>query len=303
MKRLIAAFFLALATPVAAEPIELPVNLADGATWTIETKRTRTAQRDGKPQEVVTTARYRAEYGVDKSGGVITLEETDSTGGGDLPANVDLSALDEPLVIEVDESLAPERLRNWPKLRSAFDNMIDQMALDPKARGAMKSLFASFSAEDAPGLLVRYMAYLGLGQGRAFELGEPLAYDTRIPFPLGGPPVAGRAQFLLESYDEASGRAVIVWTQAMDAESLRAATAHLVRTMMEKAGQPVDGAAFEAEFAKLAIKAEDRCRFDIDRLTGLALRTECGRSMVAMATGEVMRNDAWIITQTLPEKR
>lgn len=293
MKRLIAAsFFLALATPALAEPVALPVNLRDGATWIIEATRTETTRYDsGPPREQVRRYRHQARYTADTSGRSIRLNELTDSGALAAPG------VGNPLVIEVDESLLPLRMRDWPKLRDAMSRVIDAETGDDRdAREAVKAIFVNISAEVAPQTYAMQMAYSALGQGTAMELGKPIAYDSQIPSALGGPPISAKDQFVLESLDPATQRAVIIWTQSMDPEAVKSSAVASLRAM----GRAVDSPEL---LARLAIKIDKRCRFEIDRSTGLAVRTECARVNTTLATGEVRSRDAWIITQTLPEYR
>jgi hypothetical protein len=285
MRGLIVAAALAFATPALAASYEFPVDVPDGATWTVETVRVRTGERDGKPIRSETRSRYGVRYRSLKGGGGLLTLRLDKGSLPDPLKGVSLAAFERPLELEVDETLTPLRARNWPEYRQALFALLDT---DDQAHSIMAPAFN----------------YIGLGQGLALDRGRPLAYEGEQPNPVGGAPIRTRASYVLESVDRKGGRAVIAWKQTLDPESMRAAVLEIARPLLEKAAKPDEKAEVEKLMATLVIGRDDRCRFEIDVPTGLAAKVECSSETRVTVPGQGALNttDSWTITQTVPER-
>lgn len=304
MKRALALLALAIAPPAFGAPVELPVDLVDGATWTITTERIREDVRGGAPRRVESHARYKATYRAADEGQSLVLELLDGSVGGDAPGNLPLDQLKAPIEVEVDEALAPVRLADWPKLRTAVYAAIDGATPDPKAREVARTVFEPLSAEQAANIMLPHMAYLGLGQGLALDPATPHRYQSELPNPLGGPAVAADAVLAIDPASVGGDRPVITWTQAMNPESLAATMRSGVDALLAKAGTPEQLAQVQSAVKDMSMTRQDRCRFEIDAETGLAARTECSTEIKARAGGQdISRTDRWTIIQSLPEKR
>jgi len=302
MKRALAALALAFAPPAFAAPVELPVNVVDGATWIITTHRIREDVRGGTPRRVESHARYRATYRTAGEDHNLVLELLDGSIGGDAPGNLPLDQLKAPIEVEVDETLAPVRLADWPKLRTAVYAAIDGATPEPKAREVARTVFEPLSAEQAANVMLPHMAYLGLGQGLALDPAAPHRYQSELPNPLGGPAVAADAVLAIDAASAGGERPVITWTQAMSPDSLAATMRASMDALLARAGTPEQLAQVQAAVKDMSMSRQDRCRFEIDAKTGLAAKTECSTEIKARAGGQdITRTDRWTITQTLPE--
>jgi hypothetical protein len=151
----------------------------------------------------------------------------------------------------------------------------------------------------APGL-----AMSGLGQGLSIEPGAPTTYEDALPNPLGGPPIASDAQFVIERRDAKARQTVVAWKQTLNPQSLAASMRESAKALVARLGGPADEAKLDEVMRALSVGREDRCRFTIDERTGLAVRTECAVVIDINAQGEKgRRTDTWTITQTLPASR
>lgn len=302
MKALLVAALLAIAAPVAAEPISLPVRVMDGSTWTIESRRVREDQRKDGSRTVQSTSRYRVDFRETAEGGRLTLTPLGGSIFGDLPAGVDLDGFNFPLELEVDESLTPVRLGNWPEVRAAVYKMIS--GLEPKVVEGMRSLFDRIGDEQAASMFFPQVAFLGLGQGLSLEPGEPLTYDDNLANPLGGPPIKAVGAFTLDDRDDAQKQTTVVWTQTLDRDSMLASMKVTMQVLMERLASSGDAAKMEAQMKDMSIARDSRCRFIIDDASGVARQADCSATIDVKGPGEAARRtDAWTITQTLPEKR
>lgn len=304
MRIFLAAAAVALATPALAAPVALPVDVADGATWMITTHRIREDGGDRAPRKVESRARYKATYRASGETDRLVLQLLEGSLGGDATANLPLNELKEPVELEVDEAMTPLRLADWPAVRAAMYRVVDSMAPEPQARQIARSIFDPMNGETAVAVIYPHMTYLGLAQGLALDPASPHRYEAELPNPLGGPSITADAVLALDPAAAASERPVVTWTQTMNPESLAASLKGAMRAMLANATTPEQLAKAEAAAKDLAMSREDRCRFEIDRPSGLAVNTVCSTVVkLSLAGQRVERTDRWTITQTLPEPR
>jgi len=302
VRSLLIAAFLAAAAPCLAAPVELPVDLPDGATWSIESKRVRLDERKDGPRRTETVSRYKATYHEAAEGGRLTLNSTGGFFLGELPGGLKPEGFELPLELEVDEAMTPTRLVNWPEVRALVYKMLEGQ--EPRVVEGMKSLFDRMSDADAAPMFFPYMSYLGLGQGLALEVGKPLTYEDALPNPLGGPTIKANSVMTLESHDPKARLATVVWTQALDRDSMAQSMRVSVKVLFERMQVPNDPAKLEAAMKDMAMSRNSRCSFVIDEDSGLARTAECSQELRISGQGQdVRRTDTWTITQTLPEKR
>lgn len=299
MRKLIATLAAAFwASAAMAAPVELPVNLKEGATWEIQTIRVRTRDEDGKVTETRMESRSQASLGLDGEMLVLSLAPLPGYASADLPPEMTNFGLDFPLEFEVDEALTPSRLRNWPKLRDAVLKFFaSQPGGDPAFVKTVLATYDRLSDETAAALFAPHLAYLGTGQGLALEVGKSVDYEDEIGNPIGGPPIATHGSFVLETHDRRAKRAVVLWSQAMDPKSMEANIREASKAITgPRPNAPDDG--------QMKIDRKERCRFDIHTPTGLATSSECSMSTTVSAPGRRLnQTDAWTIVQTLPKSR
>lgn len=299
--RLVSALLLAAAAAPAAAH-DLPIAVPDRATWTMTVERTRERTREGStPQVLRSTSTTDVDWAaLGGDGGVVTLRLRSAQLNGAASAEA-AGLLNQPVELEVDASLSPTRVRNWPQVRTLLEQTIDKTVPDAAAAATAKRIFASLSPEQATQIVAREWSLATLGQGTSLNLGKPVSYQDKLPNPLGGPPIKADGTFELQSYDKAGGGAVITWAQAFDpksaaasmGEALSAMTARLAPDRAKEAG---------AAFASMSISREDACRHEIDIPTGLALKVVCTSAITSGAKGETATNlDRWTITQTRPQ--
>lgn len=304
MKRALALFALTLAPPAFAAPVDLPVNVADGATWTITTERIREDVRGGAPRRVESHARYKATYRAAGEEQILVLELLDGSMGGDAPGNLPMDQLKAPIELEVDEALAPVRLADWPKLRAAVYAAIDGATPDPKARELARTVFEPLGAEQAANIMLPHMSLLGLGQGLALDPKAPHRYQSELPNPLGGPAVAADAILAIDPASAKGARPIVTWTQTLNPQALAATMRASLDALLAKAATPEQLAEVQSAAKDLSVTRQDRCRFEIDEPSGLAVKTECSTELKMRAGGQdISRTDRWTIIQSLPEKR
>ena len=290
----------ALATPAAAQ--ELPVTLPGHATWTMTVERTRERTRqDVAPQIARSVSTTDVDWTAGDDGGVITLRirsaPLDGPGASGFAAS---SLLDQPIVLEVDSSLAPTSIRNWSQVLARLEQNIDRTVTEPAAAAA-KKIYSDMSPELAAQVVSRELSLVARSQGTALTLGEPVSYEDALPNPLGGPAIKAVGSYELQAYDAVAGRAVIAWRQAMDPESARKSLTQALTAMTARLA-PDKLKEAEAAFTGMQIGREDVCRHEIDIPTGLALKVVCTSAISNSAKGETATNlDRWTITQTRPQ--
>lgn len=291
----------ALATSAAAQ--ELPVTLPGHATWTMTVERTRERTRqDAAPQIARSVSTTDVDWAADGDGGVITLRVRSAQLDGPGASGFDASSLlGQPIVLEVDSSLAPTSVRNWSQVLAWLEQNIDRTVTEPAAAAAAKKIYSDMSPELAAQVVSRELSLVALSQGTALTLGEPVSYEDALPNPLGGPAIKAVGSYELQAYDAVAGRAVIAWRQAMDPESARKSLTQALTAMTARLA-PDKLKEAEAAFAGMQIGREDVCRHEIDIPTGLALKVVCTSAISNSAKGETATNlDRWTITQTRPQ--
>ena len=311
MRALAITALLSIATPCVAAPVNLPINVADGASWTIESARVRVDEVGAATRRMESGARYQASYRDGADGAVLTLKPLGGSLYGLTVGAAALSRSDLPLEVDVDERLIPIRARNWPALREALLALLDAPTadgppVDPMVGETARAVFRSLHDEQAPEIMFPPFHYLGFGQGRALDPDQPQAYEDQVSNLLGGPPIKTRGSFVLESHDRQAGRAVVVWSQAPDPESLAASVRDANNALIAKTGPAGRDEVAEKAIGRMnAMTRDDRCRFEIDVPTGLAVKTECASTIGLSIPGEppARSTTTWTITQTLPEKR
>lgn len=293
MRFLVGLFALA-ATPVAAH--DLPVRLADGATWEMTVVRERRTDRDGAARSTSTETATQLVWRKDE----LTVKPVSSFAVVD-GKRLSLPTLGVPVVLAVDDALTPESIRNEAEVRKAFEALIDRVAPDSKAPGGFREAIPGLMDTSMTAMATTDLTWTSIGQGVSLELGKPVAYEDALPNPLGGSPITSKASFTLESYDEAGGRAVVSWRQTLDPQSAQASMAAALTALTAKlAPDKVEDA--RTAYAKMKMERLDTCRHEVDLATGLAVKAVCTSETLIGADGKAARNsDRWTITQTLPK--
>jgi hypothetical protein len=290
-----------LAAPATAQ--DLPVTLPDQATWTMTVERTRERTRqNAAPQAARSVSTTDVDWTAGADGGVVTLRVRSAQLDGPDAAGVDTSSLlDQPVVLEVDPSLAPTRIRNWSQVRTLLEQSIDKAVAEPAAASAAKKIFGDLSPELAAQVVSREWSLATLSQGTALTLGEAVTYEDALPNPLGGPAIKALGSYELQAYDAAAGVAVVAWKQAFDPKSASDSLGQALSAMTARLA-PDKAKEAQAAFAGMRISREDVCRHEIDIPTGLALKVICTSAISTSARGETATNlDRWTITQTRPQ--
>lgn len=300
------AFAAVALAPAAAHAVDLPVRLHDGATWTQTSVHSRTDVRNGATRASKTTGVTKATYRKEGGAGSLRLDFVSfDVEGADAATREGLAAkarLVYPAVLEVDETLVPTRVHDWPRMRETIFEALAGTLPEPRALEAAKASFASMDDAQAA-TLFKEQGLVALGQGTGLEPGEARAYDSEVPNILGGPPILASGSFRLESVDKAKGRAVVTWSQTPDPASMTASLKVSLDAMIARVA-PEKQAEAKAQFADLILERQESCRYEIDIPTGLATTTDCTVEIRSgLKTQAAQRTERWVITQSLPEAR
>lgn len=297
------AAIVALSTAAPAVAAELPVTLKDGATWTMTVSRERERQRGtAAPQVARFITSNQIVWRTHKDGDRLTTRMTEAKVDG-AGSEALLAALgqEKPVELDVDESLTPERIRNWDEVRGGLEAFVAKSVNEPKAVDGVKALLGGMSPELAASVVMRELALVALGQGTALEVGQPLPYEDALPNPLGGPPIQSQGAYELVSLDPAQGRAVVSWRSALDPASMAESMTQGMEILLQRAA-PDQADKVRAAFTGAKVQRDDACRHEIDITTGLAIKVECASTIEIVVQGETGRNvDRWTITQSLPK--
>jgi hypothetical protein len=292
MKHAIAILLACCATPAMAE--DLPVTLANGATWTLTAEHTRSTEGGNKPQNwsLTTVKRLTWHAGDKRKPDTLTVTPISAVAGAGSPPEVATArSLAIPATLVVDESLVPGEVVNKAEVRAEFARLI------PSAATASPELVDASSRA----MIASELGTVSRAQGLALKLGELVSVEVEMPNPLGGPPLRGVESALLESFDKPTGRAVVQWRQALDPASVKESTAGMLLSMAKGKVDPAKIEEARAVFATAAIQNETACRHEIDIPSGLTLKAECDTTNTVTLQGKTQRvADRWIISQTLP---
>lgn len=305
MRPAILALILAATAP-AANALELPVTLRDGAVWTQTSVHTRTDVRAGETRSMTATSVVRSTFRKEKDVGALQLDfvsfDVEGVGGEQLKALAEQAKMIYPAVLEVDAALQPTRLRDWDRVRALMFEAMGASAPDPRALAAVRASYDKMSDAQAA-TLFREQGLVALGQGTDLEPGEARSYDSEVSNTLGGPPIKASGVFRLVSVDKTKGVAVITWSQTPNPASLAASLKVSMDKMLERMG-PEKQADAKAQLSGLTLERRESCRYEVALANGLATTTDCTVEIKSGAQGQVaQRSDRWVITQSLPEPR
>lgn len=284
-----------------AEP--LPVRLKDGANWTLTVVHERETERGGARQTASLTSTSRLVW-KDGKGGPDTLTITPvsvSPGQGVAAGAESLARFQIPLVLEVDADLSPIRVVNMTELRASLDKMMQQV--NPEAAAGMSGLLKSLSDDSLMAMATQDLGRLALVQNSDMPLGDEQVYDDELPNPLGGSPIAAKGAVRLESFEPTSRRAVVTWRQAFDPTSAARSVAEAA-PKLAAALSPERKTDLQTFMNGVSLERDDRCRYEIDTVSGLVARAECSSVIVAGVPGDAARRtDRWTYSQSAPESR
>ena len=295
---------LLLAQP-SASLAAMPVRLSDGVSWSQTIVRTRTDDRGGQTHAATLTTVLKVTY--KRSEGqpttlrqdFVSAEAGSGFSGAEAAQAAAQAKLVFPAIVEVDDSLTPTRVVNWPDLRATMDAEFAKLITDPKALEVARGSFVNMTDKQAAAFF-REQQLTALGQGLDLTAGETRSYDDHVPNMMGGPPILTHGTFRVESHDEAKGRAVVTWTQTLDTASASASIKATIAATLAKMA-PEQVAKSKAGLEGLTIDRSDTCRFEIDIPTGLAMTADCTSTAQSGLPGKAAkRTDHWLITQTLP---
>ena len=142
-----AALLCLLLTQPSTASAAMPVKLSDGASWSQTIARTRTDERGGRTHAATLTTVLKVTY-KRPNGQPTTLRQdfvSAEAGAGFTGAEAAQAAAQAklvfPAIVEVDDSLTPTRVVNWPDLRATMDAEFAKLITDPKvleARGELR---------------------------------------------------------------------------------------------------------------------------------------------------------------------
>lgn len=283
-----AAFCLGLgaAAPASAqETVPLPVRI-EGPTR-IELNLAKSERRDGGPEQRATFTYDVALAGIDKDTGLrgviwrLTAVDGERVEAGSSPS--------PDIRMTVDENLTPISLDNLDDVIDAAKRQLAESGeLDEAGEGAIRML-AALTPQTAAPLFTRDATMIAQGQGTDLILGEANPYEFEGSLPWGGARVTMIGDYRLAEVDRTSGKARVIWSQAIDPASLRDAVPAMIEGLIAEHADADDNsdvaAKMRAEMAGASLENSRRCEFTIDIVTGLAEKIDC-LTTVAFVAGE-----------------
>jgi len=292
MKHTIIVLLACWAAPAMAQ--DLPVQLSDGATWTITAEHTRQAEGMGEAQNWSLTTVKRLTWHAGGKGKPDTLTVTPVSavpGAGSPPELAAARSLAIPATLVVSESLAPVEVVNRAEVRAEFLRLVPNAS-----KSSIELIDASSTA-----MIASELATASRGQGFGLKLKRPVSADTSMPNPLGGPALRAIETAELAYFDDKRGRAVIKWRQELDPDSFKASTVAMLTAMGKDKVDPAKLEKARAAFATATMTNRAQCLFEIDIRTGLARRGDCELNNEVTVQGKTTKvYEHWTISQTEP---
>jgi hypothetical protein len=242
-----------------ADPVDLPVMY--DAPYVLHTEITKSMRKDDLPPVA------------ESQSWEVSVSPTDDgfhTVWRDLTKRQDVV-----MEIETSESLVPVSVGNLADIRRA---MAEAARRDDKD-GAGEQVLAFINAlpeRTLIALMTQDATLVALGQGRSLTSGEPDRYSAQSrPFE-NGPMLTSLIAVELESVDEATGRAVVLWTSHIDDKALAAVMPEFMRAAMAAIGLDTADQDKVAEAVAGAVMTKTTlCRYQIVVETGLAETVSC----------------------------
>ncbi len=287
--------FLALAATAAAAQ-EFPVHLQDGASWTITAEHTHSAEGGGPAQNWNLTTVKRLTWHAAGADGKpsLTVTPLSATPGPNSPPEVaGARSLAIPATLTAGPDLSPGEVLNREEVRAEFRRLV------PGANPQDTPLIDV----SAKVMIAAELGTVSRGQALAFPGGGRTQASVQLPNPLGGgPPLRATQAAQLESFDRTMEIAKVRWSQTLDPESFKAATAAMISQLGRQKLAPAKLAEFRATLETATYANQTDCSFTIDIRTGLANRAQCATSTHFSAQGRSQDVvETWTITQSTPD--
>lgn len=276
-----------------APPME--VRLKDGATWTLVADHSLSTERDGKTESwsLKTEKRLTWRKGGFTRNAQVTVTPLSATPGPGSPPEVAKGrSFPVEAAVEVDASLMPTRFVDQKAVRAVFAEVAGRDLAGVEAL-ADPAAMAMIAAE---------MAVVGRAQAFPLVPGKPYVHQTSLPGPVAGFELKARTTYLMETYDETAGRAVVTWRQEVDPTSFNDSVASLLAFVAKASPDKLEKT--RTALADMAMTRDEACRYELDLRSGLATKADC-ESLVSISSSKSQGRiiERWAITQTLPETR
>ena len=276
-----------------APPME--VRLKDGATCTIAADHSLSTERDGKTSGWSLKTEKRLTWrksGLARSAQVTVTPLSATPGPGSPPEVAKGRSFPVEAAVEVDASLMPTGFVDGKAVRGVFANVAGR-DITGMERLADPAAMAMIAAE---------MAVVGRAQAFPLVPGTPYVQHTTLPGPMAGFELNAVTTYLMETYDEAAGRAVVTWRQQVDPASFSKSVASLLAYVAKATPDELEKT--KSALADMVMTRDETCRYDLDLSTGLAAKADC-ESIVTINSSKSRgrTTERWAIAQTLPEAR
>ncbi len=150
------------------------------------------------------------------------------------------------IMLELDKNSAITGVQNWKELKTTAAAMGKAFTENPEAKGLdqatadrLRTMVTSMysSKEQIEQAFTHEPQLFFFPLGRTYELGKSHEYDDHLPNPLGGEPLPCQGRVSLKSYNKATGRALVTWTQTVDPEVAQKVILETLKTMGKQLGR------------------------------------------------------------------
>jgi hypothetical protein len=149
--------------------------------------------------------------------------------------------------LEIDKSGVITGVKNWRELQQTSSKIVDALTAElknaevnpieiAKVRGQALAMFAS--KQQIEQLVTHEARIMFAPLGKAYAVGVPVTYQTKLPNTFGGDPFPARGEFLLSAYEPGAGRAIILWKQVVTPEDAAPILDKTIVSLAQQAGQP-----------------------------------------------------------------
>jgi hypothetical protein len=260
-----------------AQEIHIPFSPPASAIYDVEETRTRISSAPGGANG---TAVVRATLEIRGSGAPYQAMWTTNrieAGGARIDAHSPGAAallIGVPMQLTLDERGAPVAIQDWAGLRQRVFRLLEENTPQSERTGewrqahqAAERMFASMKPETAAQTLFPDVAVMSLCQGLRLEIGKSLQSDALTPNVLGGPPFRTIVTYELQSVDRQAGLGRILYTSAVDPQSMIASLRPTIERVVRETGR--DMAEVERELAGATVTHNTRAQCVVDLGTGV----------------------------------
>ncbi|ESQ79740.1 hypothetical protein [Asticcacaulis sp. YBE204] len=291
---------------------ELALRIGNKGTIYQTVRLTRTENKNGKVTTTSSTSAYRNDFTAIEGGYKVkkTLTAFTVTGPDGKTIDKDAHTQDAVLLRTMtgtlgdltfigDESLAPQRLENWPALWANTRALIaaglreggrPSLEEEVKVMNMMDGMFGKLTPEQAAGSFLQADTIIAVPHNLALEIEKPLTADSEIIVPIGNFPLQVSETVIITHWNAAGNTAQVIYDYRPKSDSLKAFFYDFLPKFMKDAGAPAEALAEMMSAMKAnpgnVFDMSTHCDYDMAIDTGLVRQGKCTRITTVSLMGQ-----------------